>query len=80
MAPPLTDLTGRRFGRLIARRPAGEKTKDGRTIWLCECNCGQYAKVNVSSLLSGDTRSCGCLRREVGRAQLAAARAARHAR
>lgn len=79
MAPRPINLTDRRFDRLVARRPAG-KTSDGRTIWLCECDCGQFAGVSVSALLGGVTRSCGCLRREVGRANLVAARAKKNAR
>ena len=30
----------------------------------CSCDCGQTARVNVKSLLSGLTKSCGCLQRE----------------
>lgn len=74
------DLTGRRFGRLKVIGPSGYKVKksfksDGSIgvrrypMWECECTaCGSQIEVLASSLLSGGTRSCGCLRREVARA------------
>jgi len=38
-----------------------------RKTWLCKCDCGEYVFVAESDLKSGDTRSCGCLRRETSR-------------
>lgn len=62
------DLTGRRFGKLtvIKRaydyiRPSGQH----EIQWLCQCDCGNTTVVHRSSLLSGDTKSCGCLRNEL---------------
>lgn len=61
------DITGQRFGRLTALRPAG---KYGRTTtWLCACACGKETIVVVKRLRSGETKSCGCLRREVSAAR-----------
>lgn len=34
--------------------------KLGRKKWLCLCDCGSYAEVRASDLLSGNTGSCGC--------------------
>ncbi len=79
MAAPLADVTGLPFGLLTAIRPTGAK-KNGRAVWLCDCKCGAQAEVTISALRKGFTRSCGCLRRETGRANLAAARAKRYAR
>lgn len=60
----LHDLQGQTFGRLtvLNRVPANNK----RTYWRCLCTCG--AKVTVlSELLTNErTKSCGCLRRELG--------------
>lgn len=64
--PKLADLTGQRFGRLtcIARAP-----RIGRdTTWLCICDCGARAIVRTTVLMQGRTKSCGCFRREVTRA------------
>lgn len=55
----MENLVGRRFGRLIALEPA--KTKNGRNGFLCQCDCGNYTIVKTANLISGDTRSCGCL-------------------
>jgi hypothetical protein len=56
------DLTGRRFGRLIAQ--FGFR-RNGRTFWHCVCDCGKEKDVCYSSLLRGLTKSCGCLQNEV---------------
>lgn len=31
--------------------------------YLCKCDCGNLKEVNLHSLMHGDTRSCGCLRK-----------------
>jgi ribosomal protein S27E len=56
-------LTGQRFTRLLAGVIA-KRTKHGR-FYLCQCDCGESAVVSSHQLLSGKTRSCGCLRREI---------------
>lgn len=53
------DLTGQKFGKLLAVRDVG-KTKFGVYNWLCECECGNTKIVRVMSLTSGNTKSCGC--------------------
>lgn len=63
------DLTGHRFGKLvvISREP---NNKWRNSMWLCKCDCGKTTIVNGSRLTSGHTRSCGCLQREKGDANL----------
>jgi hypothetical protein len=56
------DITDHSFGRLMARWPVGINKK--RTFWLCSCVCGNNKIVTLSSLRNGDTKSCGCIRRE----------------
>lgn len=59
------DLTGRRFGRLIATRYSHQpKTSKLRSAWFCVCDCGKEKLIQGSSLTSGDTTSCGCFRNE----------------
>ena len=55
------DVSGQRFGMLVAERLSG----DGRSgaMWQCVCDCGNKKVVKLNSLQSGMTRSCGCLRR-----------------
>ena len=52
-----------KFGRLTAIKRVG-KNSDNRSRWLCECECGNQIITNVSVLLNGDTKSCGCLQKE----------------
>lgn len=55
------DLTGRRFGRLVALRRA-ENDSGGRTVWECRCDCGTIKCIRAAALTQGLTKSCGCLR------------------
>ena len=57
------DLTGQRFGRLTVIEFAGvAKNKTAR--WKCLCDCGHVCVVNGVQLRRGQTKSCGCIRRE----------------
>jgi len=58
------DLTGKRFGRLVAMESVGT-TKHGDALWKCECRCGKVVTVHGQSLQKGDTKSCGCLKKEL---------------
>lgn len=53
------DLTGERFGKLVAVERVG-KDKYSRAIWKCLCDCGRYTTVMIGNLTSGNTQSCGC--------------------
>ena len=67
-------VAGQRFGRLVALVRV-ENGVGGKVRWLCRCDCGTEVEVFASGLRSGRTRSCGCLRRELGRAKMRAAAA-----
>lgn len=54
------DITGVRFGRLVAMRYAGQ-SRFRAAMWECQCDCGKQATVSGNALRSGNTRSCGCL-------------------
>jgi hypothetical protein len=56
------DISGQRFGRLVAKKYLG--AVQGNSRWLCRCDCGASTKVLANSLRRGLTASCGCLRRE----------------
>ena len=51
-----------RFGRLTAIEIVG--MQGPFYLWRCRCECGGEIVTQRGSLLSGRTRSCGCLRRE----------------
>jgi hypothetical protein len=55
------DITGQRFGNLVALRPTGT-TPEQRHRWLCQCDCGNQSVVVGSALTFGAIRSCGCLK------------------
>lgn len=57
------DVTGQRFGRLVAVKYL-DKNK-GYALWSCHCDCGNETIVRIYDLLRGNTRSCGCLARDV---------------
>lgn len=61
--PRTVDITGRRFGRLIALAPAGFNARHLQ-LWRCACDCGAEPVVVGSDLRRGATTSCGCYRRE----------------
>lgn len=63
------DLTGIKFGRLtVVKRDKNYISPSGykRSQWLCKCDCqeNKYIVVQRNSLISGKTKSCGCLRKE----------------
>lgn len=60
------DLTGQRFGRLIAIERVG-KDNQRRTLWLCKCDCGNKIVTRIASLRNGTTKSCSCLQKEITR-------------
>ena len=61
------DLTGKRFGKLVALRRLDEKIGSSYA-WLCQCDCGKQLKVGTAALLvEPGTRSCGCGRVEAVR-------------
>lgn len=55
----IKDLTGERFGRLVAERFVGIVSR--HTRWECLCDCGKRIVAQKSNLLSGNTLSCGCI-------------------
>lgn len=69
--PALADLAGEQFGRLVTVERVG-RSKDGRTLWRCVCDCGGETIVRGKSLRNGDTSSCGCLHRESAAARAVA--------
>ncbi len=55
----LIDLTGQRFGKLVALEHIPKTPK-----WLCQCDCGNKTEVTSTNLRNGHTKSCGCLRHQ----------------
>ncbi|ERL09822.1 AP2 domain protein [Olsenella profusa] len=61
MAGKPIDLTGQRFGRLVAVELTDRRDRhSGGAIWRCRCDCGNTCEVGAHELRNGNTRSCGC--------------------
>jgi hypothetical protein len=53
-------VPAQRFGRLTVLG-AGLRDSRRHPRWLCACDCGAQTLVYTHSLVSGNTKSCGCL-------------------
>ena len=65
MSRKIKDLTGQRFGRLVAVEPTKERSPGGSVMWLCRCDCGSTLEVWQSNLLGGRSKSCGCQKKHM---------------
>lgn len=66
------DITGKKFGRISVVRISKireYKDKNGhkkkRVVWLCVCDCGKEIEKETYHLVTGNAKSCGCLRRDL---------------
>lgn len=62
MNPPEKVAIGERYARLVVvgRAPVKNQARH----YVCQCDCGKETIVKAEHLRSGNTRSCGCLKRE----------------
>jgi len=67
--PKELNLTGQRFGRLVAVELAHRDDKYV-SYWKCQCDCGKTKIIVLNSLRSGRTKSCGCLHIESARERI----------
>ena len=67
------DITGMRFGNLIAIQDTKKSDAHRNRIWLCQCDCGNTCEVIGNNLRTGHTQSCGCRKQtacaEIGKKQ-----------
>ena len=59
---------GQVFGRLTVLEESAPPTEYTayKGLWYrCRCQCGNTLVIRRSALMSGNTKSCGCLRRDV---------------
>lgn len=61
--PEVKNLSGQRFGRLVAMKVVG-RTKGRHALWECKCDCGETCVTSSNSLSMRRTQSCGCLHKE----------------
>lgn len=60
MAGITKEITGERFGKLVALYPTNRKS-GGSRYWMCQCDCGNKKEIIKSLLMNGKTKSCGCM-------------------
>lgn len=61
----IKDLKGKLFGRLTVIEFSHKSEKEkGAAYWKCSCECGGSTISRGGCLISGQTKSCGCLRKE----------------
>ena len=59
---------GSQFGILTVIAKAESQNKRAR--WLCQCECGNQIIVEGNKLLTGNTKSCGCLKKSCGETKI----------
>lgn len=62
-APVHDKRIGQKYGRLTIVQPS--LSQGSKKTYLCECECGNAILVCISNLISGNTKSCGCLSKEI---------------
>lgn len=55
---------GKRFGRLLVISKACSN-RWGESFMMCQCSCGNKKSISLSKIRRGETKSCGCLSREL---------------
>lgn len=60
----LSDITGRRFSRLVALCATDKRNTGGSVIWKCRCDCGNEVEISYNALMYGNMKSCGCQKKE----------------
>ena len=54
------------YGQLTLIGPT-DTIKAGQRLWKAQCTCGNTCMVRLKNVRSGNTKSCGCLRKWNGR-------------
>ena len=67
--PKYVDMTGQRYGSLVALRVDRGRTKRGRTYWVFRCDCGSETSIARGLIRTGERDSCGCRTIHSGRFQ-----------
>lgn len=56
------NIVGKKFGNLTVMRYEG--IKEHKSILLCKCDCGKEVMLPMRNVTSGNTKSCGCFKRQ----------------
>lgn len=55
------DISGNRYGRLVAVERTTERDRQGAYKWRFMCDCGRDAVLSRAPVMAGRVKSCGCL-------------------
>lgn len=55
------EVIGKLFGKLTVLGEYRRRENSNTTQWKCSCECGKVTWVDRDKLLSGHTKSCGCI-------------------
>lgn len=58
-----SDYTGKKFGRLLLLKYT-HSDKYSHQMYKCLCDCGNIKIIPIGYMKSGNTKSCGCLKKE----------------
>lgn len=68
----IQDITNQKFGKLTAlKRTKKRQNTNLGYDWECVCDCGNHIIVPITYLKSGNTLSCGCLKKSLGEQEIA---------
>jgi len=67
---PVKNLVGKKFGKLAVIAEEEKRSKAGRVIWTCQCDCGNICSVESNRLTTYNTTSCGCLKGSTGELEI----------
>lgn len=58
----ICDISGQKFGKLLALKFV-RLNRHKKAAWLCRCDCGNRVEVLTNALKTGNTNSCGCIKK-----------------
>jgi len=61
----MIDISGHRYGRWLVLKTPPLSNSKGRVYWECKCDCGKVSMVSSRTLRGGESKSCGCLQKEL---------------
>lgn len=56
----IKNIINNRYGMLVVKQRANERTNSGQIKYICLCDCGKQHIISGECLRSGKTKSCGC--------------------
>jgi len=62
-----TDIVGSSFGNWKVIYFYGNDKNQKNKLFLCRCSCGKEKVIRGTTLLNGNSKSCGCLRKKLAR-------------